>query len=61
LVEHLLCKQGVIGSNPIVSMCCEDSEAGALPLDPVKGGAFEILWFPKALGLWWVKGKALAF
>jgi len=32
-----------------------------LPLDPVKGRAFEILWFPKALGLWWVKGKALVF
>ena len=61
MVEHLLCKQGVIGSNPIVSIGAKESEAGALPLDPVKGRAFEILWFPKALGLWWVKGKALVF
>ena len=33
---------------------------GALPLDPTKGRASGIHWFPKALGVWRVEGGALA-
>jgi hypothetical protein len=55
LVEHLLCKQGVIGSNPIVSIGAKISKVWARPHQG------RILWFPKAFGLWWVKGKAFVF
>ncbi len=40
MVEHLLCKQGVIGSNPIVSMDVrwDVKEGQGSALDPPKGG-----------------------
>ena len=45
MVEHLLCKQGVIGSNPIVST----SVRGALRVAGVGFGRF-VGWFRHRLG-----------
>ena len=39
--EHLLCKQGAVGSNPTVSMVCEGG--GLVWADPLRGvpGCFQ--------------------
>ena len=53
MVEHLLCKQGVIGSNPIVSITGVGLQTSGIGLDCLRFGVWclrFVLWASSSVG-----------
>ena len=64
LVEHLLCKQGVIGSNPVASMSAWrrggpwSGHRAMVEIHRRSAGAISVLRFCRGAGLAWPRGEA---